>query len=139
MFVTHEPFRFPIQFQGSGTTWQSVELMLQSPWLLITVEEDDEGPPRTFFLDTTETLLRFLESPTLGRPVGVQLVLPPQWSPSAQWQFVHICSVYRELRAAKGKVARAVLLAKSGQQYGGYPIEETVRDMAELALFCELQ
>jgi hypothetical protein len=138
MFVTHEPFKFPIQFQGNGTAWQVVELMLQTPWLLITADDAEEDTTRTFFLNATDTLLQFLENPALGRTVGVQLVLPPLWSPTKQWHFVQVRRVDRELRSVNGMVPSAVLTSVDGQQYCGFPIEATARAAADLALIVEL-
>jgi len=138
MFVTYEPFKFPIQLQANGTVWQVVELMLQTPWLLITADDALEDTTRTFFLNATDTLLQFLENPTLGRTVGVQLVLPPRWSPTLKWHFVQVRRVDRELRSFNGMVSSAVLTSVDGQQYAGFPIEVTVREPADLSLVAEL-
>jgi hypothetical protein len=138
MFVTHEPFKFPIQIQGSGTAWQAVELMLQTPWLLITADDAEEDTDRTFFLDAADTLLQFIENTTLGKTVGVQLVLPPRWSPTKQWHFVQVCRIDRELRSFNGRVPSAVLTSVEGQQYGGFPIEVMAREVADLSLVIEL-
>lgn len=138
MFVTYEPFKFPIQFQGNGTVWQLVELMLQTPWMLITTDDEQEDTTRTFLLNATDTLLQFLENPTLGKTVGVQLVLPPRWSPSQQWHFVQVRRVDRELRSFNGMVPSAVLTSVDGQQYAGFPIEVTIREPADLSLVAEL-
>lgn len=60
MFVTHEPFKFPIQFGGEGTTWQAVELMLETPWLILSVEDKQDELRRNIFVDGTDTLLQLL-------------------------------------------------------------------------------
>jgi hypothetical protein len=139
MFVTHEPFKFPIQFEGGSTTWHVVELMLQTPWLLITAEDAEEDTTRTFFLNGTDTLLQFLDNPTLGRTTGVQLVLPPRWSPTDEWCFLRIRRVERELRSVNGAIPSSVVTSASGQRFGGFPIEQTLREDADLALIVELQ
>ena len=138
MFVTHEPFKFPIQFAGGSTTWHLVELMVTTPWLLLTFEDQEEDVARTFFLNGTDTLLQLLVNPTLGRTTGVQLVLPPRWSPTLDWSLVRVRRIKRELRSIDGAIPSAVLTTADGQRYGGYPIERTVRDDSDLALVVEL-
>lgn len=141
MFVTHEPFKspFPFQLPGGSTTWHVVELMLHTPWLLITVEdEEEEDAIRTYFLSGTDVLLQLLNNPTLGKTKGVQLVLPPGWSPTREWCFVRIRRVERELRSATGAVLSSVITSVGGQRFGGFPIEPTVREDSDLALILEL-
>jgi len=140
MFVTHEPFKspFPFQLPGGSTTWHVVELMLHTPWLLITVEdEEEEDAIRTYFLSGTDVLLQLLNNPTLGKTRGVQLVLPPGWSPTREWCFVRIRRIERDLRSA-GAVRSSVITSVSGQRFGGFPIQPIVREDSDLALIVEL-
>jgi hypothetical protein len=141
MFVTHEPFKFPVQFQGDGGIWTVVELMLQTPWLILTADDDQEDTTRTFFLNGTDALLQFLQNPTLGKTTGVHLVFPPRWYPSndKDWSLVRVRRVEREIRSIDGAVPGAVLTSVEGKRYGGFPIEAIDRADADLELVVELQ
>lgn len=137
MFATYEPFKFPLQLGDDSTIWRGVEIMLNTPWLLATLDTD-EDVPRTFLLKGPDDLLQVLRSPELGRLNGVRLVLPPEASPSSEWSFVPIRRVERELRSIDGAMPSAVLQARDGQRYGGFPIQQTQRDEVDLVAIMEL-
>ncbi len=131
MFATYEAFKFPLQFGDGSTIWRGVEIMLNNPWLIATLEDDDEVP-RTFLLKGLDDLLHVMESSELGKLTGVRLVLPPYVSPTSDWSFVHVCRVERELRSSDGAMPSAVLKSNDGRRYGGFPIHQTHRDEADL-------
>jgi len=89
MFRTHEPFKYPIQFGGDeSTVWRAVQIVLNMPWLLVTIEVEEELT-QTFLLNGTDDLLQCVEDESdFGRLVAVRLVLPPAYSPSSDWTFV---------------------------------------------------
>lgn len=137
MFATYEPFKFPLQLDNSSTIWRGVEVMLYTPWLLATLE-DDEEVPRTFLLKGTDDLLQVVEASALGRLTGLRLVLPPNLSPTSDWTFVPVCRVERELRSVDGAILSAVLTSRDGRRYSGFPIAPTERDDSDLAVLVDL-
>ncbi len=137
MFTTHEPFRFPIQFDDGSTIWRCVELGLNSPWLIVTVDSEDEIP-RTFLLHGTDDLLQVAQAESLGKLRGVRLVLPPHASPTCDWTFVPVCKVERELRSVDGAAPSAVVTSRDGRRYGGFPIGPTERRDEDLAVLVNL-
>lgn len=137
MFATYEPFKFQIQFQHDVTIWRCVEVMLNTPWLLANLE-DAEGVRRTFLLKSPDDLLRMLRDSSLGKLTGLRLVLPPSVAPDGDWAFVYVCRVEHEVRSIEGAAPSAVLVSRDGQRYGGFPIERTTRDQADLVPLVEL-
>lgn len=137
MFATYEPFKFPLQFGNESTIWCGVEIMLNTPWLLATLE-DDEAVPRTFLLKGPDDLLQVVERSDLGKLTGLRLVLPPGQSPTSDWSFVPVRSVERELRSIDGAIPSAVLRSMGGERYGGFPIQQTERDEADLEVLMDL-
>ena len=137
MFATYETFKLPLQFGEGSTIWRGVEIMLNTPWLLATLEGDEEVS-RTFLLKGPDDLLQVVQSPELGRVTGVRLVLPPSVSPTRDWSFVPVCRVERELRSIDGAVPSVVLKSMQGQRYGGFPIAVAHRDEADLVALVDL-
>ncbi len=138
MFATYEPFKFPLQFGDDSTIWRGVEIMLNTPWLLATLE-DDEDVPRTFLLKGPDDLLQVVQKSDLGKLTGVRLVLPPEVSPTSDWAFVSVCRVERELRSIDGAIPSAVLTSVDGRRYGGFPIAPTERKDSDLVLLVDLR
>lgn len=137
MFATYEPFKFPIQLGDDSTIWLGVEIMLNTPWILATLE-DDEEVPRTFLLKGPDDLLHVVQSSDLGTLTAVRLILPPNASPTSDWAFVPVCRVERELRSIDGAIPSSVLTCAEGRRYGGFPIALTERDDTDLALVVDL-
>ena len=136
MFATYEPLKFPLQFDDDSTIWLGVEIMLNTAWLLATLE--DEEVPRTFLLRGPDDLLKIVQNPGFGRLTGLRVVLPPEVSPTNDWAFVPVCRVERELRSIGGAIPSAVLTCAEGRRYGGFPIALTERDDTDLALVVDL-
>lgn len=137
MFATYEPFKFPVQFDADSTIWRGVEIMLNTPWLLATLEDEAGMSLRTFLLKGTDELQQFAEGSTLGRLTSVRLVLPPDLSPKGDWAFVPVRRVERELRSVDGAAPSVVLADADGRRYGGFPIGPTERTPADVALIVE--
>lgn len=137
MFRTFESFKYPIQLAEDSTIWRGIELVLNAPRLLITVQ-DEEDTCRTFMLNDNFDLLQFVETPGMGTLISARIVLPPDWSPSNDWEFVRICRVERELRSVEGVMPSAVLTSSDGLRYGGYPIAPVDRNDRDLSLLFDL-
>lgn len=137
MFATYEPFKYQLQLGDGSTIWRGVEVTLNIPWLLATFI-DDEEVPRTFLLKGTDDLLGVVQQSGLGKLTGVRLVLPPTASSTSDWSFVPVCRVERELENGDGAMPSAILRARGGQRYGGFPIHPTHRDEAGLHTLIDL-
>ena len=138
MFATHEPFKLPFQLDEDSTIWRGIEVMMNAPWLLVTIEDEVEEVTRTFLLTGMNDLLGFVENSTMGRLTGVKAVIPPRLSPTRDWAFLSICRIERELRSVDGALPSAVLTATDGRRYGGFLIQPIERDDSDLILLVEL-
>ena len=137
MFATHDALGYPFQFGPDRMLWRGVELMLHTPWLLVTFEINSELN-RTFLLKGTDELLRFAEGSGPGTLSSVRLVLPPDGSPGSDWIFVPVRRVEKERRSIDGAVVSAVVTTSDGRRYGSFPIQPLDRANSDLELLVDL-
>lgn len=120
MFRTFDAYKFPVQLESGSTVWRAVELVLNAPRLLVTTEDSESR--RTFLLNDTSDLLQFITELRGEKLHAVRLVLPPDYSSSADWEFIPIKQIGRDSRSSPASLNGAILMALSGQQFGGFPI-----------------
>ncbi len=136
MFATFEESKFPVQLDDKSTVWRCVEIVMNAPSLLVTLEEDDIV--RYHLLQGGDDLLQVIEAFGPSRVTGVHIVLPPDMSPSGDWAILPVSRVELEPPLPDGSSPGAILTTRDGQQYGGFPLETTHTNHAHLAVLLDL-
>lgn|SRR5450830_51583 len=122
MFVTHSPFKFPVQLDKTSTVWGAVELADGAPWYLATVIEPVDQCERVFLLSRESDLMQFAAQQPLGKLVALHLMQSPRWSPTEDWNLIPIKGIHR-MREPETNYLAVVVTSPDGALYSGFPVE----------------
>lgn len=133
MFATEESFKLCVQPDNSVTIWEAVEVVMEMPWFVATVRDEEEAMNRTFLLAGMREVALFVDRSIIGPVKSLQMVQPPNWSRSGRWTTVTIERIYR---SAESKAIR--LAGSDGVIYGGFPVAPIKVDENSLQLLLQL-
>lgn len=125
MFATYSQYKLPFRIQGDPSTlWTGVELVLNVPFFLCTVDVD--GVPQRFLHTLEEEVVRMAGKTTEERLVGVHLVVPPESSEDGTWSVLPVLRISKQRQVREGEPSPSlVLTTQGGATYAGYPLERT--------------
>lgn len=141
IFATPEEWAFPFRCAGDPPTWLAVLLRLPHlPWMIVELEisDQEEEQIHSILIGSTDMLEHCMKSERFERLQGLQVVLPPESSPSGDWMLVKIVRVEKELKSLDGANPSLVLSDASGQRWGGWPIEPMTRSDTDLVVIAEI-
>lgn len=122
MFITYQPFKFPLQFDRESTIWTAVELALHTPVFLVSTTTEDDEATRTFMLDGTNELLEFSTREPAGRIAALHVLQPPRSSARKKWALVTMREILLQKAPPDGSRPSAVVRSVNGALYGGFPV-----------------
>lgn len=138
MFITHAPFKHPLQLDRQSTTWYAVELALHMPLFLVTSHGKDEDANRIFMLHGMNELMSFAEQQPAGKITALHLLQPPPWSESGDWVVKEMREILLQQAPPDGSRISAVAKAADGSHYGGFPVERMEGDLGPLLSLLDL-
>ena len=133
LFATHPALKFPIQFPGDeSTTWNGVEVVLDTPWVICTLFERVEEISRKFLVADQDVMVQMASRQTGAQLEAIHLVLPPGYSTSHEWEILPIAAL--ETLPPEGPRSRGhpVLTTRDGVHYTGFPLEPRSGPMGPL-------
>lgn len=157
MFISNEAHRSALQalFSQEGESgWRAVEVSLPKPWFLVSVTESDAltsdaclgglvgnsvSCNRTMLIASLEDLISFSESMDPERCTldDVQVVLPPNASPTNQWQMLRLVAVWFKKESSNGEGlvwGPGIIETAIGSKYFEFPTNKFEGQDSELDL-----